>query len=579
MRRAPWILALVVCLQGLHPARAEVSSEARTPAEIYERRASVADALLYVVKDLRVRHTNRGGAPPVLLLVVDAPAQMRDELGVLRDALQEAFREGTPGLRIGVLGIGAELTAPSAIPADARSALAELAFLPVPGPKNHFQAIRDAARAIRGEETEVKAIVLVSPDGGAMEEDVEKTRDDLLAADVAFYAVAPEAAFERAWEQDYTPRDLPALRATERYLPSCTRSRDPTFFHGSEVAYALLPYRWEMDLAQMSFIWVRPPSYPVPSGFGYWGLATLAHTTGGRYFIHDFTQPARGRTPNDREARRRTTLYDYSRLNLMAPDLRPRRKVLREIARDDRAQALLRIWEHLADEAAPLVGELPTLERQGGISERPAREVRSRSRPPGWMNDMGEVRKAIEFAAGRRRRAEEALRIWSAANARARTPSDEPDPLAARIEADFQLMGVHLRKVHFHWGEALAALREIRPVHVTYRRVRIRKNIIARGFQKRPGADDRGSDERNAEFAALWLDMTGVAQRYPQTPWSLVLDKGYVFTFALDVQVIEEPVPTPRGKPELPSPTPPRPAPPPAGPKPGSTTGGPTTGG
>ena len=38
------------------------------------------------------------------------------------------------------------------------------------------------------------------------EDDVEDTRDELLDAGAAFYCIAPEAAFERCWLEDWNPR-------------------------------------------------------------------------------------------------------------------------------------------------------------------------------------------------------------------------------------------------------------------------------------------------------------------------------------------------------------------------------------
>ena len=54
----------------------------------------------------------------------------------------------------------------------------------------------------------------------------------------------------------------------------------------------------------------------------------------------------------------RKTTYDFSRLALLAPDLRPRRKILKDLSRDWRVQTIIRVWEHLANDALPIVQRL-----------------------------------------------------------------------------------------------------------------------------------------------------------------------------------------------------------------------------
>ena len=71
-------------------------------------------------------------------------------------------------------------------------------------------------------------------------------------------------------------------------------------------------------------------------------------------------------------------LYDHGFLNLYAPDLRPRQDLLRALGDDRKALAIVRIWEFLADEEAPVVRDHGTLERVGqSLVARPMRPVRS----------------------------------------------------------------------------------------------------------------------------------------------------------------------------------------------------------
>jgi hypothetical protein len=254
--------------------------------------------------------------------------------------------------------------------------------------------------------------------------------------------------------------------------------------------------------------------------------------------------------------------------------------VLRGLSKDGRARTIVRIWQHLADEACPVVGMLGTVELVGGaLRGRPTRPVRSTARTATWYEDMRDVRKAIGFAQRRLDALTQATRWWSAENARPTTPPDQADPLTERVEADFQLLGVQLGKVRFHWLARRAALERIKPLHVSHRRVRLKPVILATGAVRRPAADALESEPLEVAFAQLWASIMKVRLRYPRTPWSLVLEKGWVAAYDLDVQVIDD-TPDPKrpkdGKPP-PKPPTPRPAPPPAGPRPGSATDAPAT--
>ena len=535
---------------GPRSSDAEVSSEARTPAEIFERRPHIGGCIEYVAQDLKARwEADRTQDSAELLLVIDPTTTMKDEIEVLRSALKGVWRAGPPGLRIGVYGIQAEVwQPPNRVPMEASGNLASLAFLPVDGPKNLFAGIRAAADHFAETGMGPKAIVLISQafDGG--EDDVEDTRSALIDSGAAFYCIAGEAGFERTWLQEFEARDYPASDITERYNPLPRKKAKNALYYGGEVAFGLVPYRWEFDLAQADFNWVRPPRYPVPSGFGYWSLATLCYTSGGRYFIYDFTLPAYHRQrvePRDPKKKktwlekRRKTTYDFSRLSLLAPDLWPRSRVLKSLNKDWRAQTIVRIWEHLANDALPIVQRIGALERRGGtLVTRPERPLRSETTPLTWFEDMDDVKKARNFIRERLQAVEAALKWWESANGKEREKKPGQDPLSERIEADFQLLGVQLRKVRFHHNEALATLKTIKPLDVTYRRTRIVPQPIAYGTAMPRKKVDLKDDVRNARWAEVFLAQSRIARKYPQTPWSYVLEKGWMMTFRKDVRII-----------------------------------------
>ncbi len=575
----------------LREAAAEATADARSAAEIYERKTKLIDCLEYVAKDLKTRAAAaKTEEPAVMLLAIDHTQSMANEIETLRLGLNKAWAAGPPGMRIGVYGVGSgEYTAPTRVPRGPDGALGTLAFLPADGPKNVQAGVRSAAKLLSKEDGSVRALVLVTEESGEGEDDVEKTRDALFDADVAFYCIAGEAAFERSWTQDFKPRgQLEAAGLTERLHPRPRKRRKNELFVGGDTAVGLVPYRWEFNLAQIAFIWIRAPRYPVPSGFGYWALATLCHATGGRYFIFDFPATNLGKRQN---AKRRS-FYEFSRLTMLAPDLRPRARILKDLQKDARAQVLVRIWDHLADESRPILQVRGNLERRGAtLSWRPAGEVRSQVNLRSWYEEMDHVREAKELAKGRVRCLETALNWWRTADAKERKIEAGKNTLSDRVEADFQLMGVNLKKVHFQWGEALAAIESIKQLDVTYRRARMVPRQLMVGLNLPRTGSDLGDEVREGRLAEVVRAQKEFAKRYAGTPWGLIISKGRLFTFRKDVRVIEEPPEKSKRsdrkkdddkkKTDPKPPRPPRPTrpPPPPGPRPGSGSGGPTTGG
>ena len=82
---------------------------------------------------------------------------------------------------------------------------------------------------------------------------------------------------------------------------------------------------------------------------------------------------------------------------------------------------------------------------------------RSTSTPPGWLALPEDLEKARAWVARRTAVLDTVLGWWAQENGRARTGAPGADPLSERLEADFQLLGVQLKRVRFHLGEAEAA--------------------------------------------------------------------------------------------------------------------------
>ena len=599
--------AVVAAALPAGPARAGATTEAKNPADVYERnRTSLKDIVIHVVKDLKVRAEAWGGRTPpavtpnspagtaspapagpgaTFVLVVDPTSSMKDELIELREALIDAIAEGPRDLKVGVLGAAAEWTPPGHV-GDARGALTVLATVPFDGAKNLLEAVRQAATALRAPATEPRAILLVTKEGGDAEDDVETTRDLLKERGVAFYSVAREAAFERPWDYDFVAKTVPDLELTQRWNPTTRHSAKGEMFYGGDVGFGLVPYLWELKdapLAQAEFSWGRG-RFPVPSGFGYWPLASLSWTTGGRCFVYNFRAPG----ARSKEQDRLLELYDLGFLNLFAPDLRPRAELLRAMSQDKRATTIVKIWEYCAEEEAPLVLDHGTVERAGqSLVARPMLPVRSATAFETSYALESQVTKAKAVALERQRRAEQALSWWTDVAKREVTPSGATiDPLTRRVEANFDLLGAQLLKVRFHWGEIRAALETIKPEMVDGdHRTGLVPVTIAVGYtQTRAGGTLEG-DAREAGFIDLLATLQRIAKKYHGTPWSLIVEKGYVSTIltrTIDTRPRPEP-PQPKGaEPPKQRPMPPRvpeakPAPPPPPERPGSGSGSSTT--
>jgi hypothetical protein len=364
-------------------------------------------------------------------------------------------------------------------------------------------------------------------------------------------------------------------------MPRTARSGE--LYQGGDVAFGLVPYEWEFQglrFAQTQFSWGGPGTFPPPSGFGVWCLATLSWSTGGKCFVHNFRAPGARSPTQDRHL----TLYDMGFLNLFAPDPRPRAEILKALAGMKRARVLVKIWEHLAAEEAPVIRDHGTLEiDRGGLAPRPAIPVRSNTYLNLVFREFAEVERALETARARRARVEEAVAWWVDDARRETTPVSDGDldPLRQRVEANFDLLGFQLVKVRFHWGEVIAALESIRADEFRDDRVEIRlfPRVIARGA--RPMGSERLPDSaRTGAFLAALASGRRIVARYHDTPWAAVVDRGETWTIEKAYRQVDPrpPPPPSKGNPPKPAPRQPPPAPPPPQ-RPNSGVGGDTTGG
>ncbi|MBL9088509.1 MAG: hypothetical protein JNM10_15330 [Planctomycetia bacterium] len=567
----------------------------RGAMDVYERgRASIRDILVLVAGDLKLRADAwtkpfAARAPrAVMVLVVDPTTSMVPELQRVREALPEVIAAGPAGMTVGVVGASAESSLPGDLD-DAKNTLTLLMTIPLDGRKNLLEAVREGAGALGSSVTEPRAVVLMTREGGDGEDDVEATRSALEARGAAFYSIAPEAAFERSWDYDFEQREVEDLGLTQRMHPMPKRRKRGELFFGADVAFPMVPYRWELEefpFAQTEFDWPGSRGrFPPPSGFGYWCLATLSWSTGGRCFVHNFRAPG----ARSRDEDRTITLYDMGFLNLFAPDLRPREKVLASLEGMRRAHVIVRVWEHLADDVAPVVRDHGTLEKPGGgaLTPRPMLPIRSNTPFATTYRTRADVQRARETAVDRKARVEQALDWWADEAKRETTgEASRTDPLRQRVEANFDLLGSQLLKVRFHWGEVIGALDAIDKGALDgTKSVVLRPEPLAAGLVVLRPTYRLPDVVRASAFVDAMASVRRIAQKYHGTPWAVAVERGVLFT--VGTVVIEprpeprpDPRPEPPKKPEKPAkPEPPaKPPPPPPPPeRPGSGVGGPTT--
>ncbi len=585
-----WAAAALALLPAVGAVGAPAGVDARSPADVYERsRGSLKEVMVHVARDLKVRAdtwpvratTPAGGPGATLVLVVDPTTSLLPELAEMAAALPDVVSEGPRGLQVGVLGASAEWTAPG--PASAASgALTVLRMAPLDGPKNLLDAVREAAERLPSPAPCPRAILLVSREGGDGEDDVETTRDLLRERGVAFYSVCREAGFERPWDLDFEPVEVPDLGLTQRWNPLPRRHAKGELFYGCEVAFGLVPCHWELraaPFAQAEFTWGGTKRFPVPSGFGYYALATLSWSSGGRCFVYNFRAPgARGKSQDPH-----VELYDLGFLNLFAPDLRPRSDVLKDLEKDPRAKMILKIWELLSDEEAAVILDKPSLEKgSSGLSPRPLMPVRSVLDIEPILETEEHLQTSKEVANEHLKRIEKALDMWKTEVRKDVPPPREP--LGRRIEADFDLLGFQLLKMRFHWGEVMAAYSRITPDDVDGRhRTIVLPFPIAMGAVPPKERITLGDPLRETMLKEAMATGRHVTDKYRGTPWALVVEKGGFFSASPHTDDIRPYAPPPReppsGESEKPPPKPPPPPPPPPkGERPSSAGDGPTTG-
>lgn len=291
-----------------------------------------------------------------LLLVLDADKALAD--AGFADAFAAAVAASGKELAATALGLaivgerGAPAVAPTrehaAVVAAVRQRLAQASG----GPQNLFASLREHAATLAQGAGERRAL-LVSLANGDLEDQVEKTADQLARARVRVDVLTVEAALaDTYWaEREFEAKQLGGLMV------------------GGDAAVIDVPWDFTLQWAAANAI--------TPAGHATWALSHLAASTQGRVFLH--AGPGGGAHECqqvfycrfcDGDHRPVGESWNATLVAQYAPLALARDQVARELGADPAFAAVLEAWEAAAK--AGLVGASPALEAQGG-AVRPAR--------------------------------------------------------------------------------------------------------------------------------------------------------------------------------------------------------------
>jgi hypothetical protein len=416
-RRLLWLVALVAAWSPAGGPRAALVAEGAPPEEPSVRSASEVVVRGKTTLDLAIRAavppTAAGAPAPLVAIVVDVTPNVVQRGNSLMSTLRRLRDD--PGfareIRLTAIGrsLGAAADSPVEFTRDIAAALeAETPVL------NTMSELRKSLASLRGPAVAVYVCDWRFEDDFHVDAlAAELVRREIVLSVVGTEAAFGRAWTDGS----VGPADCIAGRTpiTGEYFPGIGRSPfgKPVAdapWHGGDAAYPPVPYRFHEFLWRTEFQKparqvvlgappdvapggmdepVEPPgddpamgepaeepetpedlgarlglpsladladsarTYPIPSGFGPYGLMRLAAVTGGRYVLWSWNPGGRARVT-----------YDYGRCNLFGPDLRARERILLEIRTDPLAAATLAAW-HALLAADGVVEQTPPLEKDG----------------------------------------------------------------------------------------------------------------------------------------------------------------------------------------------------------------------
>jgi len=428
----------------------------------------------------------RDTAVPVTV-VVDVTPYTRDQRLDLAMALEDAdLRFGSSIASWRIARLGAEASPPVA------RALGLRPFLPTVFRKpSETPSTLPALRATLSRTRETRGVVLYLADWHAEDDEgLESLLADLRGQGRALTVVGSEACFTRAWNDGFFPphRSTDSLYDAQVGRNPFLRGERGVPWHGGDTAFPHWPLRLALNVWSTEFpaelpapkTWedaqdgyARPPRgdaggngargvpedlrerlgpgeqdedalqrywFPLPSGFGPYGLMRLAGETGGRYVLWSWNPG--GRSMVD---------YDYARCDLFAPDLRARGEILRDVTGQSLPRTVLRAWDAVGSDRVRLVAVTPPVEASTG-RVREMEEVRARQQLPFSWHEARDWREFLHSASD----ALEALDRAIAGLDAGLGAQGRNDTWTRRWRADAELFRHVLKEYRYALGEGYA---------------------------------------------------------------------------------------------------------------------------
>ncbi|MHC4225708.1 MAG: hypothetical protein ACYSUN_17090 [Planctomycetota bacterium] len=454
---------IVAWIAGLLCLAAVARSEPANAAQVVVRgKRTLHDAMLAGLRPLMATRTG----PVPVAVVVDVTPYTADDQERIHLTLQRLLVT-LPGIRDLTL---ARLGKP---PTKAGDLFAKAS--------NVTSTILALRRSLRGFRERGGCVLYLADWHFEDDEDLERLIKDLRRRQQGLSVIGSEACFGRGWNDGFFPPHRSAERPYDERI-----GRDPfgprrpgAPWHGGETAFPHLPCYFHSAGWQTRFPAERraPPrtwedhrkgrpgsggrhedvrerlgadaldmeaaetyAYPLPSGFGPYGLMRAAAETGGRYVIWSWNPEGRS-----------LVRYRYDRCDLFAPDLKSRVEILRDVKSRPLARALLEAWHAVANDKVAIAGMTPPLDERDGVSTEMV-ETRGRyGLSWSWYNhgDHARFLKSAEQMIDACLRAEEIL-----TKAVDRGPADPAD---RRYLADAELFRHTLLVHRFCFGEAKGA--------------------------------------------------------------------------------------------------------------------------
>lgn len=417
MRSAPSVIAIIA---SLLPATGAVAQSAPTAARITEPGRTMARPLDLVLAGQANKPIER-----TLLVVIDACD------GLKQNGFGAAFAKAVADnkevlarthLGLGIVGHKDCIVVPPTLEhARVVDAVKQQCTRGASALRNVYESMRLAADAMyrsKGERT----ILLVTMENGDLEDEVEKTAQQLAKAKIRVEVLASETTLADSYWQ---------RRPNHQKPPGTT-------LFGGDGAIVDIPFGFLFQ--------IEPANEVTPSGYAMWGLNRLAAATDGRVFLHASTQQLRHTCSfygaclfcNNSDHELPDSAWNSALVTQFAPITSARKEALKEMGRDPAFRLVMKTWQ--------------TAAKEGLVSSAPAVKVRATSASPDRVRAGRDLRLTLagNFDRGAKRALAAANKAGKLRDQLAGAIKNLPEGVSprARAAAEYTLVLLQLTRVN-----------------------------------------------------------------------------------------------------------------------------------